>query len=97
MKNYILFLLLLLTAPISAQDNTRNEYQKKLFELGKNTVKNYEFPQAIKTFTTVYNINPKSETVQITLKKADSLKSILRKDKTNSLLGNWKWISKEAN
>lgn len=69
MKNYILFLLLLLTAPISAQDNTRNEYQKKLFELGKNTVKNYEFPQAIKTFTTVYNINLKSEIAQITLKK----------------------------
>lgn len=87
----------MLTAPISAQDNNRNEYQKQLFALGKNTVKNYEFPQAIKTFTTVYNIKPKSETAQIAIKKSDSLKSILRKHKTNSLLGTWKWISKEAN
>jgi hypothetical protein len=42
-------------------------------------------------------MNQKSEIAQIASKKADSLKSIFRKNKVNSLTGNWKWISKEAN
>jgi hypothetical protein len=97
MKNYILFLLLLLTAPISAQDNTQNEYQKKLFDDAQETLEISDYVVAARLFTFVHNMNQKSEIAQIASKKADSLKSIFRKNKVNSLTGNWKWISKEAN
>jgi hypothetical protein len=42
---------------------------------------------AIEDFTIAHKINPKSETAQIALKKADLKKTILRKDKINSLIG----------
>ena len=97
MKNYTFFLLLLLTAQISAQDNNRNDYQQQEFKLAQNSLENHDYLVAIRGFTIAHKINPKSETAQIALKKADSIKTILRKDKINSLTGNWKWISKGGN
>jgi hypothetical protein len=97
MKNYILPLLLLLTTALWAQDNDRNEYQQQEFKLAQNSLENHDYLVAIEGFAIAYKINPKSETAQIALKKADSIKTILRKDKINSLIGNWKWISKDAN
>jgi hypothetical protein len=97
MKNYILPLLLILNTALWAQDNNRNEYQEQEFKLAKNTLKNRDNLAATRLFTLAYNINPKSEIAQIAFKKADSIKTILRKDKINSLIGNWKWISKDAN
>lgn len=96
MKNYILTLLLLLTAALWAQDNNRKEYQKKLFNDAQETLEIRDYVVAARLFTFVHNMNQKSEIAQIALKKADSLKSIFRKNKVNSLIGNWKWISKEA-
>ncbi|MEZ7499006.1 hypothetical protein QO200_09655 [Flavobacterium sp. Arc3] len=97
MKNYILPLLLLLTTALWAQDNNRNEYQQQEFKLAQNLLENHDYLVAIRGFTIAHKINPNSETAQIALKKADSIKTILRKDKINSLIGNWKWISKDAN
>lgn len=97
MKNYILPLLLLLTTALWAQDNDRNEYQQQEFKLAQNSLENHDYLVAIEGFAIAYKINPKSETAQIALKKADSIKTILRKDKINSLIGKWKWISKDPN
>jgi hypothetical protein len=97
MKNYILPLVLILTTALWAQDNTQNEYQKKLFNDAQETLEIRDYVVAARLFTFVHNMNQKSEIAQIAPKKADSLKSIFRKNKVNSLTGNWKWISKEAN
>jgi hypothetical protein len=97
MKNYILPLVLILTTALWAQDNTQNEYQKKLFNDAQETLEIRDYVVAARLFTFVHNMNQKSEIAQIASKKADSLKSIFRKNKVNSLTGNWKWISKEAN
>jgi hypothetical protein len=96
-KNYILPLVLILTTALWAQDNTQNEYQKKLFYDAQETLEIRDYVVAARLFTFVHNMNQKSEIAQIASKKADSLKSIFRKNKVNSLTGNWKWISKEAN
>jgi hypothetical protein len=42
-------------------------------------------------------MDQKSEIAQIAIQKADSLKSVFRNSKVNSLKGNWKWIYKDAN
>jgi hypothetical protein len=96
MKKY-LFTFLLLSIHIWAQDNTRNGYQKENFESAKKTFENGNYLVAARLFSLVYTINPKSEIAQIAIKKADSIKSIFRKNKIDKLIGNWKWISKDGN
>jgi hypothetical protein len=49
---------------------------------------------AIEGFAIAYKINPKSETAQIAL-KSRLHKNYFEKDKINSLIGKWKWISKD--
>ncbi|WP_052257160.1 hypothetical protein [Flavobacterium sp. AED] len=97
MKKYLFNLLLLTSIQIWSQDTIRNQYQKENFESAKNTLENGDYIVAIREFSLVYNMNAKSEIAQIAIKKADSLKSIFRKNKVNSLIGNWKWISKDGN
>jgi hypothetical protein len=82
---------------IWSQDAIRNQYQKKNFESAKNTLENGNHTVAIREFLLVYDMNAKSEIAQIAIKKADSLKSIIRNNKLNRLLGDWKWVSKEGN
>ncbi|EIA09346.1 hypothetical protein HJ01_01252 [Flavobacterium frigoris PS1] len=94
-KNHIFPLLLLLATALCAQDNTRNEYQKKLFNDTQETLEIHDYVVVARLFAFVHNMNQKSEIAQIALKKADSLKSIFRKNKVKSLIGNWKWISKD--
>lgn len=97
-KNYKLpLLLLLLTTAVWAQDDTRNEYQKRLFNDAQKTLESRDYVVAARLFTFVHNMDEKSKIAQIALKKADSLKSIFRKSKVDRLTGNWKWISKDAN
>lgn len=97
MKNYRFLLFILLTTLVFAQDNDRSEYQKLLFEDAKKIAGNGDYIEAIRTFAIANNINPKAEIADIAIKKSDSLKSILRKNKINSLIGEWKWIYKDGN
>jgi hypothetical protein len=97
MKKYLSNLLLFMSIQIWSQDAIRNQYQKKNFESAKNTLENGNHTVAIREFLLVYDMNAKSEIAQIAIKKADSLKSIIRNNKLNRLLGDWKWVSKEGN
>nr|WP_315231283.1 hypothetical protein [uncultured Flavobacterium sp.] len=94
MKKYLSNLLLFMSIQIWSQDAIRNQYQKENFESAKNTLENGNHTVAIREFLLVYDMNAKSE---IAIKKADSLKSIIRNNKINRLLGDWKWVSKEGN
>ena len=97
MKKYLSNLLLFMSIQIWSQDAIRNQYQKENFESAKNTLENGNHTVAIREFSLVYDMNAKSEIAQIAIKKADSLKSIIRNNKINRLLGDWKWVSKEGN
>ncbi len=97
MKKYLSNLLLFMSIQIWSQDAIRNQYQKENFESAKNTLENGNHTVAIREFLLVYDMNAKSEIAQIAIKKADSLKSIIRNNKINRLLGDWKWVSKEGN
>lgn len=97
MKKYLSNLLLFMSIQIWSQDAIQNQYQKENFESAKNTLENGNHTVAIREFLLVYDMNAKSEIAQIAIKKADSLKSIIRNNKLNRLLGDWKWVSKEGN
>mgnify|MGYP000013114276 FL=1 len=98
MKN-VLFVTILLffVQKNSAQGTDRSEYQQQLYTAAIKSYKNGDNIDAIKTFAIIQNINPKADISKKASQKSDSLKTILRDNKINSLIGNWKWILKEGN
>lgn len=96
-KPYLVILLITVFQNLLAQDNDRSEYQKQLYKLAIQTSESGDYLEAIRTFNTSTNINPKAEIAMLALKKADSLKLILRENKINKVIGKWKWIPKEGN
>lgn len=96
-KHYLITILLIISQNLVAQDNDRNAYQTQLFRTAIEAIESGDYLEAIRTFNTSNNINPKAEVATIALKKADSLKFVLRQNKMNELVGKWKWIPKEGN
>lgn len=96
-KLYLVIQLSIVFQNIAAQNNDRTDYQKQLFELAVSTGESGDYSEAIRTFAISHAINPKAKIAEIAIKKADSLKSILRQNKINKLIGNWKWIPKDGN
>ncbi len=97
MKNYIFILFSFISSSIWSQDVYRIQYQKDNFEKGKDILKNGDYVSSIRQFLLTASIIPKSEISQIAIKKADSIKLTIRKDKINQLIGDWKWIPQDAN
>ncbi|MFV8359177.1 hypothetical protein [Flavobacterium sp. LS1P3] len=96
-KPYLVILLSIVIQNIAAQDNDRSSYQTQLYKLAIKTSEGGDYLEAIRTFAISNNINPKADVATLALKKADSLKFILRQNKINELIGKWKWIPKEGN
>jgi hypothetical protein len=97
MKNHVLILFLLISSSIRSQDADRIQYQKDIFESAKEILKHGDDVLSIKRFLLTASIIPKSEIAHIAIIKSDSIKSIIRKNKINQLIGNWKWIPQDAN
>jgi hypothetical protein len=97
MKRYLLILLIIFAKKATAQDSDRSDYQRQLFELAISACKSGDYLEAIRTFSISNTINPKATIGEFAVKKADSLKSILRQNKINQLIGKWKWIPTDSN
>jgi hypothetical protein len=97
MKNHVLILFLLISSSIRSQDADRIQYQKDIFESAKEILKHGDDVLSIKRFLLTASIIPKSDIARIAIIKSDSIKSIIRKNKINQLIGNWKWIPQDAN
>ena len=96
-KPYLVIFLIIVFQSIAAQDNDRSAYQTQLYKLAIKTSESGNYLEAIRTFATSNNINPKAEIAAFAIKKGDSLKRKLRQNKINELIGKWKWIPKESN
>lgn len=96
-KPYLVIFLIFVFQNIAAQDNDRSDYQTQLYKLAIKTSESGNYLEAIRTFATSNNINPKAEIAAFAIKKGDSLKRKLRQNKINELIGKWKWIPKEGN
>ena len=96
-KPYLVIFLIFVFQNIAAQDNDRSDYQTQLYKLAIKTSESGNYLEAIRTFATSNNINPKAEIAAKAKKKGDSLKRKLRQNKINELIGKWKWIPKEGN
>ena len=86
-KPYLVIFLIIVFQSIAAQDNDRSAYQTQLYKLAIKTSESGNYLEAIRTFATSNNINPKAEIAAFAIKKGDSLKRKLRQNKINELIG----------
>lgn len=93
----------LLSIPVFSQNNNDTEdLQTKEFNLANEYLKNAYLTTAINSFYYVNRLNSKTLIGNISVKRADSLKIILRKNLITELAGNWKmfddipsWVMRE--
>lgn len=103
-KSYFLIVILLLTIPVFAQNNSKITFQKNKYELAVSYFKKADFKKAIDLYYTASRIIPENEIGIASLKKVDSLRIILREKLLDQALGTWKtvgdkpsWASNQEN
>lgn len=92
MKRKLFFIVLLISFKTLAQNNSKIAFQKSRYELAMASYKKAEFKKAIDLFYVASKIKPDSEIGQESIKKVDTLKTILRKNIMIQALGTWKMI-----
>ncbi|PQJ81298.1 hypothetical protein [Polaribacter glomeratus] len=96
MKNIILILIILISLKSFGQKNNADKYQKEWFEKAKIEIEKPDLAGALIKFYWAYENNKESELGKVCLKKIDSLKPLVRKEKINELKGNWKLVNNES-
>ncbi|PWJ98988.1 hypothetical protein BC749_104134 [Flavobacterium araucananum] len=92
MKRKLFFIVLLISFKTLAQNNSKIAFQKSRYELAMASYKKAEFKKAIDLFYVASKIKPDSEIGLESIKKVDTLKTILRKNIMIQALGTWKMI-----
>jgi len=91
-KLYFLIIILLLTIPIFAQNNSKITFQKNKYELAVSYFKKADFKKAIDLYYIAARIIPENEIGIESLKKVDSLRIILREKLLDRAIGTWKTV-----
>ena len=103
-KTCFALIVLLFTISSFAQNDAKAKFQKNKYELAISYYKKSDFKNALDLFSVASKIRPENELGQESIKKVDTLKSILRKDIMDKAVGIWKmtgdkpvWAVKTAN
>ncbi|PIF30824.1 hypothetical protein CLU81_1275 [Flavobacterium sp. 9] len=91
-KLYFLIVILLLSIPIFAQNNSKITFQKNRYELAVSYFKKADFKKAIDLYYIAARVIPENEIGIASLKKVDSLRVILRERLLDQALGTWKKV-----
>ncbi len=89
-KIYFALIVLLFTISSFAQNDAKAKFQKNKYELAISYYKKADFKNALDLFSVASKIRPENELGQESIKKVDTLKSILRKDIISKAVGIWK-------
>ncbi|MBF4517919.1 hypothetical protein IRZ71_16250 [Flavobacterium sp. ANB] len=90
MKTYLNLVLLLLSINIIAQDDAKAKFQKNKYEMAVSYYKKADFKNALDLYSVASKIRPENDLGKESIKKVDTLKTILRKDIIDKALGIWK-------
>ena len=90
MKKPLIFLVLLFSCTIIAQNDPKVAFQKTRYELAVSCYKKADFVKALDLFSIASKIKPENELGKESIKKVDSLKTMLRKDIMDKVIGTWK-------
>jgi len=89
-KTCFALIVLLFTISSFAQNDAKAKFQKNKYELAISYYKKSDFKNALDLFSVASKIRPENELGQESIKKVDTLKSILRKDIISKAVGIWK-------
>lgn len=92
MKKKLFFIVLLITFKSFAQNNPKIAFQKSRYELALENFKKSDYKKAIDLFYVASKIKPDNEIGQESIKKVDSLKTILRENLLKQALGTWRMV-----
>ncbi|MBE8726905.1 hypothetical protein [Flavobacterium hungaricum] len=90
MKNYVLFIVLLVTSHVFSQNDPKSAFQRGKYELAVSYYKKADFVKAIDLFYLAAKLKPENEIGKESIKKVDSLREILRKNIITQVIGTWK-------
>jgi hypothetical protein len=90
MKKPLIFLVLLFSCTIIAQNDPKVAFQKTRYELAVSCYKKADFVKALDLFSIASKIKPENELGKESIKKVDSLKIMLRKSIMDKVIGTWK-------
>ncbi|WP_394777145.1 hypothetical protein [Flavobacterium sp.] len=92
MKKKLFIIVLLISIKTFAQNNSKIAFQQSRYELAVSCYKKADFKKAIDLFYVASKIKPDSEIGLESIKKVDTLKTILRQSIMTQALGTWKMI-----
>jgi hypothetical protein len=90
MKNYAVLIVFLLAMQISAQSDVKKKFQKNRYDLAVAYYKKLDYTKAIDLFFVTYKIDPQSPIGLESNHIVDTLKTILRKELVEKVVGTWK-------
>ncbi|MFH6992349.1 hypothetical protein [Flavobacterium sp. FlaQc-48] len=103
MKTIIFIMTLFLSFQIHSQRNNET-LQSKEFDLANHYLKKSDAKIAMNYFYSSGRCNSKTKMGELAIKKADSLKIVVKKEFINELIGNWKmfddvpsWVMRDDN
>ncbi|KAF2333673.1 hypothetical protein [Flavobacterium daemonense] len=90
MKNFPILIVLLLCFKGFAQTTPNIAFQKSRYELAVSYYQKADFKKALDLFSIASKLKPENELGKESAKKIDTLKTILRDDALNYIIGTWK-------
>lgn len=90
MKKPLFFIFLLIVSKTIAQNNSKTAFQKSRYELAVSCYKKADFKNALELFHVASKIKADVEISEESIRKIDTIKTILRKSVLNHALGIWK-------
>ncbi|SHM14884.1 hypothetical protein [Flavobacterium saccharophilum] len=90
MKKPLIFLVLLFSYTMIAQNDPKVAFQKTRYELAVSCYKKADFVKALDLFSIASKIKPENELGKESIKKVDTLKIMLRKSTLEKVIGTWK-------
>jgi hypothetical protein len=90
MKKPLIFLVLLFSCTLIAQSDPKVAFQKTRYELAVSCYKKADYAKALDLFSVACKIKPENELGKESIKKVDTLKTMLRKSIMDKVIGTWK-------
>ncbi len=92
MKKKLFFIVLLITCKNFAQNNAKIAFQKSRYELALDYYEKADYKKAIDLFYVASKIKPDNTIGQESIKKVDTLRTVLRENLLKLAVGTWKMI-----
>ncbi|MTH15684.1 hypothetical protein [Flavobacterium sp. LC2016-01] len=90
MRNYFILVFMLFSIKNIAQTAPNIAFQKSRYDLAVSYYKKADFKKALDLFSIASKLKPENELGKESIKKVDTLKTILRDDALHYIIGTWK-------